>query len=66
MWIKKNDHTWLQLIYRAFYRRDFHKLSLTQPSTCFKKHGRAFQTIDRAFEALKENQKPGQEFEKLG
>ena len=35
-------------------------------SRAFKTLSRAFQTIGRAFEGLRENQKLGQEFEKLG
>ena len=52
-------------MYGAFYRPDFHKLSLrnTRPSACFKTHSRAFRTHARAFEALRENQKLGREFE---
>ena len=38
---------------------------MTRPSICRKTHGRAFQKLDQAFEALKENRKLDQEFEKL-
>ena len=39
----------------------------TRPSICFKTPGRVFQLLVRwAFEALRENQKLDQEFEKFG
>ena len=61
MLIKNINHTRLQWIYGSFNRPDFYKFSLTKYST-----ESSFQTVDRTFEALIENQKLGREFGKLG